>query len=85
MKDGDLPYMQEGEGTSHLYRMTLRKDNTVRVDIDEKKVHDSGMKEDWELREHPPLGWVENLFRYPLFPSCVANVCKCNLNVFQEP
>merc|ERR1712125_75617 len=49
LKKADLAYKQEGEGTSHLYRMTLRKDNTVRVDIDEEKIYDGNIKDDWEV------------------------------------
>merc|ERR1712039_410004 len=40
---------QEGEGTSHLYRMVLKPDNTVRVEIDEEKIYEGSLKEDWEL------------------------------------
>merc|ERR1711945_20297 len=40
---------QEGEGTSHVYRMTLKPDNTVRVDIDEEKIYEGSLKEDWEI------------------------------------
>jgi len=36
LKKADLDYKQEGEGTSHLYRMTLKPDNTVLVEIDEE-------------------------------------------------
>merc|ERR1712072_33746 len=36
-------------GTSHLYRMILRKDNTARVEIDEEKIYDGNIKEDWEV------------------------------------
>merc|ERR1711972_1196953 len=49
LKKSDLAYKQEGEGTSHLYRMTLRKDNTARVDIDEEKIYDGNIKDDWEV------------------------------------
>merc|ERR1712174_31836 len=49
LKKSDLAYKQEGEGTSHLYRMILRKDNTVRVEIDEEKIYDGSIKEDWEV------------------------------------
>merc|ERR1712190_137007 len=49
LKKSDLSYKQEGEGTSHLYRMILRKDNTVRVEIDEEKIYEGSMKEDWEV------------------------------------
>merc|ERR1712157_144101 len=59
---------QEGEGTSHLYRMVLKPDNTVRVEIDEEKIYEGSLKEDWELlkpKEIPdpadkkPDDWVE--------------------------
>jgi len=49
LKKQDLPYKQEGEGTSHLYRLVLKPDNTVRVDIDEEKVYEGSLKDDWEL------------------------------------
>merc|ERR1712137_852672 len=49
LKKSDLSYKQEGEGTSHLYRMILRKDNTARVEIDEEKIYDGNIKEDWEV------------------------------------
>merc|ERR1711920_412288 len=49
LKKSDLAYKQEGEGTSHLYRMILKSDNTVRVEIDEEKIYEGGLKEDWEV------------------------------------
>merc|ERR1711977_639100 len=49
LKKSDLSYKQEGEGTSHLYRMHLKPDNTVRVEIDEEKIYDGSLKEDWEM------------------------------------
>merc|ERR1712048_305676 len=49
LKKSDLAYKQEGEGTSHLYRMLLKPDNTVRVEIDEEKIYEGNMKDDWEL------------------------------------
>merc|ERR1712107_211091 len=36
-------------GTSHLYRMILRKDNTARVEIDEEKIYEGSIKDDWEV------------------------------------
>merc|ERR1712150_432200 len=68
LKKSDLAYKQEGEGTSHLYRMILKPDNTVRVEIDEEKIYEGSLKEDWELlkpKEIPdpdvkkPSDWVE--------------------------
>merc|ERR1719313_1821939 len=49
LKKSDLTYKQEGEGTSHLYRMILKPDNTVRVEIDEEKIYEGSIKEDWEV------------------------------------
>merc|ERR1712039_742469 len=49
LKKSDLAYKQENEGTSHLYRMILKPDNTVRVEIDEDKIYEGSIKEDWEV------------------------------------
>merc|ERR1719237_147990 len=49
LKKSDLSYKQEKEGTSHVYRMHLKPDNTVRVEIDEEKLYEGSIKEDWEV------------------------------------
>merc|ERR1711920_1094353 len=49
LKKSDLAYKQENEGTSHLYRMVVKPDNTVRVEIDEEKIYEGSIKEDWEV------------------------------------
>jgi len=49
LKKKDLPYKQEGEGTSHLYRVVVKPDNTVKVEIDEESVYEGSLKEDWEV------------------------------------
>merc|ERR1719504_530274 len=49
LKKSDLDYKQDGEGTSHLYRLVLKPDNTVRVEIDEEKIYEGNLKEDWEV------------------------------------
>merc|ERR1711972_557297 len=49
LKKSDLSYKQEDDGTSHLYRMILKPDNTVRVEIDEDKIYEGSIKEDWEV------------------------------------
>merc|ERR1712032_1485066 len=49
LKKSDLAYKQEGEGTSHVYRLILRPDNTVRVEIGEEKIYDGSIKDDWEV------------------------------------
>merc|ERR1711975_45807 len=67
-KKSDLEYKQDGEGTSHLYRMILKPDNTVRVEIDEEKIYEGSIKEDWEVlkpktiadpEDKKPSDWVE--------------------------
>merc|ERR1711884_461846 len=69
LKKSDLAYKQENDGTSHLYRLTVRPDNTVRVDIDEEKIYDGSLKEDWELLapkeindpdDKKPSDWVDD-------------------------
>jgi calreticulin len=69
LKKSDLEYKQEGEGTSHLYRMILKPDNTVRVEIDEEKIYEGSIKEDWEVlkpktiadpEDKKPSDWVED-------------------------
>merc|ERR1711920_507374 len=50
LKKSDLSYKQGEEfGISHLYRMVLKPDNTVRVEIDEEKIYEGSIKEDWEV------------------------------------
>merc|ERR1711941_222476 len=69
LKKSDLDYKQEGEGTSHLYRLVLKPDNTVRVEIDEEKIYEGSIKEDWEVlkpktipdpEDKKPSDWVED-------------------------
>merc|ERR1719265_1307469 len=68
LKKTDLAYKQEPEATSHLYRMILKPDNTVKVEIDEEKIYEGSIKDDWEVlapKEIPdpddkkPDDWVE--------------------------
>merc|ERR1712039_785168 len=49
LKKSDLAYKQENDGTSHVYRLVVKPDNTVRVEIDEEKIYEGSLKEDWEL------------------------------------
>jgi len=69
LKKSDLSYKQEGEGTSHLYRLVVKPDNNVRVEIDEEKIYEGSLKEDWEMlaaKEIPdpddkkPSDWVDD-------------------------
>jgi len=49
LKKSDLDYKQEGEGTSHLYRLVVKPDNTVRVEMDGEKSYEGSITEDWEV------------------------------------
>merc|ERR1719159_455196 len=69
LKKSDLSYKQEDEGTSHLYRLVVKPDNTARVDIDQEKIYEGSLKDDWELlkpkeitdpADKKPSDWVED-------------------------
>merc|ERR1719432_32787 len=69
LKKSDLSYKQDNEGTSHLYRMILKPDNTVRVEIDEEKIYEGSIKDDWEVlapkeitdpADKKPDDWVDS-------------------------
>merc|ERR1712072_1552241 len=69
MGKSDLSYKQEGEGTSHLYRLVVKPDNTVRVEIDEENIYSGSLKEDWEMLkpkeitdpdDKKPSDWVDD-------------------------
>merc|ERR1712066_981052 len=69
LKKSDLPYKQDGDGTSHLYRLVVKPDNTVRVEIDEEKIYEGSIKEDWEVLkpkeisdpdDKKPSDWVDD-------------------------
>jgi len=69
LKKTDLPYKQDSPGVSHLYRLTLRPDNTVKVDVDQEEVYSGSLKDDWELlkpkeiddpEDKKPADWVDN-------------------------
>merc|ERR1711977_352833 len=56
-------------GTSHLYTLIVKPDNTVRVEIDEEKIYEGSIKEDWEVlkpkviadpADKKPSDWVED-------------------------
>jgi len=69
LKKADLDYKQEGEGTSHLYRLTVKPDNTVLVEIDQEKIYEGAINDDWETlkpktiddpADKKPADWVED-------------------------
>merc|ERR1719316_1273613 len=69
LKKSDLSYKQgEDSGISHVYRMVLKPDNTVRVEIDEEKIYEGSIKDDWEVlkpkqisdpEDKKPSDWVD--------------------------
>merc|ERR1719274_260181 len=69
LKKSDLSYKQEDEGTSHLYRLVVKPDNTARVEIDQEKIYEGSIKDDWEVLkpkeiddpdDKKPSDWVED-------------------------
>merc|ERR1711933_121917 len=69
LKKSDLSYKQEDDGTSHLYTLIVKPDNTVRVEIDQEKIYEGSIKEDWEVlkpkeisdpEDKKPDDWVDD-------------------------
>jgi len=68
LKKSDLAYKQDGDGTSHLYSMTLKPDNTVIVEVDQEELYKGSLTEDWEVLkakvindpdDKKPADWVD--------------------------
>merc|ERR1719238_2408760 len=68
LKKSDLSYKQDGDGTSHLYTLVVKPDNTVRVEVDQEKLYEGSIKEDWEVLkpkeindpdDKKPSDWVD--------------------------
>jgi len=49
LKKHDMDYKQLHVGMTHLYRMILKPDNTVKVEIDTENVYEGSLKDDWEM------------------------------------
>mmetsp|Transcript_114398 Transcript_114398/g.202778 ORF Transcript_114398/g.202778 Transcript_114398/m.202778 type:complete len:398 (-) Transcript_114398:38-1231(-) len=71
LKKTDMMYKQQPPFTSHLYRMTLYPNNTVKVDIDNEEAYFGIISEDWDMglaKEIPdpesikPDDWEEESF-----------------------
>mmetsp|Transcript_33247 Transcript_33247/g.72568 ORF Transcript_33247/g.72568 Transcript_33247/m.72568 type:complete len:390 (+) Transcript_33247:65-1234(+) len=69
LKKSDLPYKQDELGTSHIYRLTLKPDNTVSVAIDDEVIYEGSLKKDWEMlqpaeiadpEDKKPSDWVDD-------------------------
>lgn len=68
LKKDELAYKQVGEGVSHLYRLILRKDGTVRVEVDQEELYEGSLKTGWEMLpaaeitdpdDKKPADWVD--------------------------
>lgn len=68
LKKTDLPYKQETDMVSNLYRLVLKPDNTVKVFIDKQEVYSGSLETDWKLLEDKeitdpedkkPSDWVD--------------------------
>merc|ERR1712232_1157098 len=68
LEKSDLAYKQDDFGISHLYRLTVKPDNTVKVEVDQTELYSGSMKEDWELlkpkiipdpEDKKPDDWVD--------------------------
>merc|ERR1712139_512316 len=69
LKKTELPFKQEGEGVSHLYRLVLKPDSTVRVEVDQEKLYEGSLKDDWDMlpareladpNDKKPDDWVDD-------------------------
>jgi len=68
LKGSDIPYKQENVGLTSLYRMILRKDNTVEVELNGENLYTGKLADDWKLlpakeiadpEDTKPEDWVE--------------------------
>jgi calreticulin len=69
LKTADLPYKQDKDKLSNLYRLVLKPDNTVKVFVDKQEVYSGKLESDWKILEpkeitdpddKKPSDWVDN-------------------------
>merc|ERR1739848_672229 len=69
LKKSDLSYKQDGEGLSHLYTLVVKPDNSVLVEVDQEKLYEGNIKDDWEVLkpktindpdDKKPSDWVDS-------------------------
>ena len=48
-EEADLFYKQDGDSTPRLHTLIVKTDSAMRVEIDEEKLHEGSIKEDWEV------------------------------------
>ncbi|CAD7963912.1 unnamed protein product [Amoebophrya sp. A25] len=61
LKKTDLPYKQETDGVSNLYRLTVKPDGTVDVSIDKESVYSGKLSEDWDLLPAKEIADVDDV------------------------
>merc|ERR1719409_2629631 len=49
LKKTDLAYKHDALEVSHLYTLTVKPDNTVKVEVDQEEIYSGSLKEDWEV------------------------------------
>lgn len=68
LKKTDLPYKQDSEGLTTLYRMILTPENKVKVSVNDAEIYSGEMEKDWDLLEpkeiddpddKKPSDWVD--------------------------
>ncbi|KAF4652257.1 Calreticulin-1 [Perkinsus olseni] len=68
LKTDDLPYKQD-DTVSHVYRLTLRPNDTVKVEVDGEEIFDGSIEENWKYGEpaeiddpedSKPEDWVDS-------------------------
>jgi hypothetical protein len=85
LKKTDLPYKQGALKESTLYRLTISKDNTVKVDVNQEEIYSGSLETDWDLLEpkeildeddKKPEDWVHLLhFFYSRFFRLFRFIC----------
>jgi len=69
LKKVDLPYKQDEEGVTTLYRMILHPDNSVLVDVNGENIYKGTLEADWDLlaskeiddpEDKKPSDWVDD-------------------------
>ena len=73
LKTQDLPYKQDKVGVSTLYRMLLRTNNTVAVEVDGESIFDGEIEKEWKMlsaktipdpEDKKPEDWVSSSFEF---------------------
>ncbi|CAD7941937.1 unnamed protein product [Amoebophrya sp. A120] len=71
LKTSDLPYKQDKDGVTNLYRLVVKPDNTVKVLVDKQEIYSGELEKDWDLlpakeindpEDKKPADWVDEEF-----------------------